>query len=74
MYVYIYIYIYIMASLAFLAPLKILGPLLIPKLHVPPYLVRPLAVSDPHNNICAGPPNTCIALKKFNLLPPNTLF
>ena len=25
-------------------------------------------------NICVGPPNTCIALKEFNLLAPNTLF
>ena len=37
------------------------------------YLVGPLAISDPHINICVGPPNTCIALKQFNLLPPNTL-
>ena len=38
------------------------------------YLVGPLAVSDPYINICVGPPNTCVALKQFNLLPPNTLF
>ena len=38
------------------------------------YLVGLLAILDPHINICVGPPNTCIALKQFNLLPPNTLF
>ena len=38
------------------------------------YLVGPLAISEPHINICVRPPNTCIALKQFNLLPPNTLF
>ena len=38
------------------------------------YLVGPLAISDPHINICVRPPNTCVALKQFNLLPPNTLF
>ena len=38
------------------------------------YLVGLLAISDPHINICVGPPNTCVALKQFNLLPPNTLF
>ena len=38
------------------------------------YLVGPLAILDPHINICVGPPNTCVALKQFNLLPPNTLF
>ena len=48
------------------------------------YLVGPLAILDPHINICVGPPNTCVALKqfitpkhivlkKFHLLPPNTL-
>ena len=47
-------------------PPKILGPPLI-------YLVGPLAISDPDINICVGPPNTCTALKQFNLLPPNTL-
>ena len=31
-----------------------------------------LAISDPYINICVGPPNTCIALKQFHLLPPNT--
>ena len=36
------------------------------------YLVGPLAISDPRINICVGPPNTCVALKQFNLLPPNT--
>ena len=38
------------------------------------YLVGFLAISDPHINICVGPPNTCDALKQFNLLAPNTLF
>ena len=33
-----------------------------------------LAILDPHINISVGPSNTCIALKQFNLLPPNTLF
>ena len=63
-----------MASLGFIGPPKILGPPLIPKLQVPPliYLVGPLVILDPHINICAGPPNTCVALKQFNLLPPNT--
>ena len=37
------------------------------------YLVRPLAISDPHINICVGPPNTGVALKQFSLLPPSTL-
>ena len=57
-------------------PRKTLGPPLILKLHVPPliYLVGTLAISDLHINICVGPTNTCIALKQFNLLPPNTLF
>ena len=48
------------------APRKILGPPLI-------YLVGLLAVLDPYINICIGPPNTCVTLKQFNLLPPNTL-
>ena len=51
-----------MASLGFIAPPKILGPPLI-------YLVGPLAILDPNINICARPPNTCVALKQFNLLP-----
>ena len=38
------------------------------------YLVGHLAISDPHTNICIGTPNTCITLKQFILLPPNTLF
>ena len=65
------------------APPKILVPL--PPLNLgsldikaprPPliYLVGLLAILDPHINICVGPPHTCIALKRFNLLPPNTLF
>ena len=33
----------------------------------------PLAISDPHINICVGPPNTCVALEQFNLLSLNTL-
>ena len=37
------------------------------------YLVGPLAISDPHINVCVRPHNTCVALKQFNLLPPNTL-
>ena len=37
-----------------------------------PFLV-PLAISDPHINTCVGPPNTCVALEQFNLLPLNTL-
>ena len=37
------------------------------------YPVGPLSVLDPHIDICVGPPNTCVALKQFNLLPPNTL-
>ena len=41
------------------------GPLLI-------YLVGLLAISDPHINIRVGPPNTCVALEQFNLLPLNT--
>ena len=50
-----------------------LGPPLIPKLQVPLNL-RPLAILDPHINICVRPRNTCVALKEFNLLPPNTSF
>ena len=51
-----------MASFGFIAPLN-LGPPLI-------YLVRLLAITDPHINICVRPPNTCVALKQFNLLSP----
>ena len=36
------------------------------------YLVGPLAILDPHINICVRPLNTCVALKQFHLLPPNT--
>ena len=52
-------------SLKFRSPLdtKAPGPPLI-------YLVRHLAILDPHINIFVGPPNNCIALKQFNLLPP----
>ena len=70
-----------MASMGFIGPPKILGPS--PKFRAPVdtkapgppliYLVGLLAISDPHINICVGPPNTCVALKQFNLLPPNTL-
>ena len=55
-----------------------------PQIYIPPwyqssrspsiYLVGLLAISDTHINIYVGPPNTCIALKQFNLLFPNTLF
>ena len=38
------------------------------------YLVGPLAISDSHIKIYVRPPNICIALKQFNLLPPKTLF
>ena len=72
----------VMASLGFIAPPpKILGrpkftPPLISKPQVPLliYLVGLLAILDPHINKCVGPPNTCIALKQFNILPPNKLF
>ena len=64
-----------MASLGFIGPPKFRSPL-DTKAPGPPliYLVGPLAILDPHINICVGPPNTCVALKQFNLLPPNTLF
>ena len=72
-----------MASLGFIgSPPKILGPPplnsgppLIPKLQVPSliHLVGPLAILDPHINICVGSPNTYIALKQFHLFLPNTL-
>ena len=58
-----------------------LGSPLIPNLQPPPpppppliYLVGLLAISEPHINIYVGSPNTCVALKQFNLLPRNTLF
>ena len=53
-----------MASLEFIAPPpKIRSPLDI-KAPGPPliYLVGLLAISEPHINICVGPPNTCVAL------------
>ena len=55
--------------LKFRSPLdtKAPGPSLI-------YLVGHLAISEPHINTCVRPANTCVALKQFNLLPPNTLF
>ena len=36
------------------------------------YLIGPLAISDPHINICVGPPNTYIALKEFIIYYPLT--
>ena len=46
----------IIASLGFIAPSKILGPPIDTKASGPPliYLVRPLAISDPHINVCVG--------------------
>ena len=68
-----------MASFGFIVPPEVLGsPLNLgpPKAPGPSliYLVGLIAISDPHINICVGSPNTCIAFKQFNLLPPNTLF
>ena len=65
-----------MASLGFIGPPLNLGTPLDTKAPGPPliYLVGPLAISDPHINIFVKPRNTCVALKQFNLLPPNTLF
>ena len=37
-------------------------------------MVGLLAILDCYINICVGPPNTCVASKQFNLLPPNTYF
>ena len=54
-----------MASLGFIAPPLNLGPPLI-------YLIGPLAISDPHINICVGPPNTYIALKEYIIYYPLT--
>ena len=50
-----------------------LGPPLDIKAPGPPlvYLVGLLAILDPCINICVGTANTCIALKQFNVLPPN---
>ena len=64
-----------MASLGFIAsPPKILGPPWYQSSRSPIiYLVKPLAILDPHMNVCVGPPNTCVALQQFNFLPPNTL-
>ena len=64
LYIYIYIYIYIYHGMIGVHRFP-----LIPKLQIPP-----LAISDPHMNICARPPNTCVASKQFNLLRLNTLF
>ena len=63
-----------MASLGFIGPLPKFRFPLDTKAPGPPliYQVGPLAILDPHINICVRPPNTCVALKKFNLLPPNT--
>ena len=64
-----------MASLGFIAPppLNFRSPL-DTKAPGPPliYPVGPLAILDPHINICVRPPNNCVALKQFHLLPPNT--
>ena len=62
-----------MASLEFIGPPKFRSPL-DNKASGPPliYLVGPLAILEPHINICVRPP--WIALRQFNLLPPNTLF
>ena len=64
-----------MASLGFIAsPPKILGPPWYQSSRSPIiYLVKPLAILDPHMNVCVWPPNTCVALQQFNFLPPNTL-
>ena len=55
-------------------PLLKLGPSLKTKAPGSPliYLVGTLAISDRHINICVEPRNTCVALKQFNLLLPNT--
>ena len=66
----------IMASLRFIGLPQNFRSLLDTKALGPPliYLIGPLSISDPHINICVGPPNSCNALKQFNLLPPNTMF
>ena len=65
----------IMISLGFIGPPKFRSPL-DTKAPGPPliYLVGPLVILDHHINICVRPSNTCVALKQFNLLPPNTMF
>ena len=64
-----------MTSLVHRSSPKILGSLLDTKApHLPLIYLGLLAVPDPHINICVGLPNTCIALKQFNSLPPKTLF
>ena len=52
-----------MASLGFIAPPPKFRSPLDAESPGPPliYLVGPLAISDPHINICVGPPNTCVA-------------
>ena len=63
-----------MASLGLIGPPKIRSPLDTKRPGSPLiYLVGPLAISDPHINICVRPPNTCIVLKQFHLLTPNPL-
>ena len=66
-----------MASLGFIAtpPKNVTSPL-DTKAPGPPliYLVGHLAISYPHINICVRLLNTWVALKQFNLLPPNILF
>ena len=65
-----------LASFGFIAPPHKFRSSLDTKAPGPPliYLVGPLAISDPHINICVRPPNTCVALKQFNLLPPYISF
>ena len=64
-----------MASLGFIRPPLNLAPPLIRKLQIPLDLYgRTFSYFGPHINICVGSSNTCVALKQFNLLPPNTLF
>ena len=67
---------YVIASLEFIGPPENFRSPLDTKAPGPPliYLVGLLANSEPHINICVGSPDTCVALKQFNLLPPNMLF
>ena len=67
LYIYIPSYIYGIIDVHRLSlDIKAPGPPLI-------YLVGRLAILDPHINICVGLPNTCVVMKEFNLLLPNTL-
>ena len=65
-----------MASLGFIAPSLDFRSPLDTKAPGSPLtdLIGPLAISDPYINIGVRSPNTCFALKQFNLLPLNTLF